>query len=250
MFDLKKNLAVGAFALFALALFTIFWSPIEIVLTRWDPVLDPIPFIGRAVDVQEPGGSVVGFALNAACWFLLAYASGLGTRAIGLWVAQDTARARRITKVTKQLHIGWLWRLTIGFAILADAITDLPRVRMEESGHGKRGFGFVTKVQRVRHAGKGKSWFEFIIYSGDFPTYVLGRWNWYKVSSCEKSLDPLGELLITMATVGFGAPNNLTVDDFTEGDLREISHKIKKREALLIAAGFLDPDQTIEETET
>lgn len=249
MLDPKKNLAVGVFALFALVLLKLFWSPVETILTAWDPALEYVPVVSRAVDAQEPGGSFIGFLLNAACWILLAYAVGLGTRAIGLWVAQDTARARRITKVTKQLRIGWLWRLTIGFAILADAITDLPRVRMEESGHGKRGFGFVTKVQRVRHARTGKSWFEFIIYSGDFPMYVLGRWNWYKVSSCEKSLNPLGELLITMATVGFGAPNNLIVDDFTEGDLREINRKIKKREALLIAAGFLDPDQTIEETE-
>ncbi|OHA48330.1 MAG: hypothetical protein A2991_03235 [Candidatus Terrybacteria bacterium RIFCSPLOWO2_01_FULL_58_14] len=249
MFDLKKNLAIGIFALFAIALLKIFWGPIETVLTTWDPALEAVPVLDRAVDAQEPGGSFVGFALNAVCWALLAYGVGLGTRAIGLWVAQDAARARRITKTTKQLRIGWLWRLTIGYAILADAIIDLPRVRMEESGHGKHGFGFVTKVQRVHHVRTGKTWFEFIIYAGDFPTYVLGRWNWYKVSNCEKSLNPFGEMLITMATVGFGAPNNLVVDDFTEDDLIEINRRIKEREAILIATGFLDPDQTIETVE-
>ena len=93
MFDLKKNLAIGIFALFAIALLKIFWGPIETVLTTWDPALEAVPVLDRAVDAQEPGGSFVGFALNAVCWALLAYGVGLGTRAIGLWVAQDAARA-------------------------------------------------------------------------------------------------------------------------------------------------------------
>jgi len=68
MFDLKKNLAIGIFALFAIALLKIFWGPIETVLTTWDPALEAVPVLDRAVDAQEPGGSFVGFALNAVCW--------------------------------------------------------------------------------------------------------------------------------------------------------------------------------------
>lgn len=249
MFDVRKNLVVGLLFILAFALITAFWQQIETILNVWEGALIYLPIVSWIIKRPDPVGKVSILIFGTICWILLGYFVGLSFRSLGLYVAADIKRARRITRIAIFLKLGFLWRVTIGVAILGDALTGLPRVRMEEY-KGKRGFGFVTKVQRFHQKGK-RSWWEFIVYSGDFPAYFLGRWSWYLVESCQKVLNPLGQMIATFATVGLGAPDDMYVDNFTVEDLREMARKIKEKEAILIAAGLADPNKPIiEEIET
>ena len=252
MFDFKKNVLVGAVFLVFGVILRMFWGPAESFLRVWDPLVEILQTIANylgfpsvIVHLPDPFGSGMHLVLGAVFWVLIVFLVGVLFRGIGLYVASDLGRAQEITRVAKRLHLGWAWRLTVGLAILADALSDLYYVRTEEY-RGKRRFGLITKVQRVHHQGTGRSWFEFIVYNGGFPAYFFGSWNWYAVKNCQKVIDALSEMVVTFASVGLAAPSDLAVDDFSEEDLKKINQRLKEKEKFLVASGLVDPDQGIE----
>lgn len=191
-----------------------------------------------------PGNEQLRFLAGLALTVTTIYLLGMLLRFLGHWAAKTEERARKVIRFVKRSHLLIPYRLTIGFAILSEALDGLQAVRVEEFT-GKRSLGFITKVQRIHHPEQRSPWFEFIVYQGDFPSYFLGRWHWYEVRRCQKIIGPLGDLFVMMATVGFGAKSDLYVDDFGENDFRDIEQNLKKRESKLLAAGLVDPDEPI-----
>jgi hypothetical protein len=245
VFSIRKNFIAGLAPAFLVGVFTIFVPIIRDIAAPYEYLLRELTPLG-----DFPGWirQLVAIAMLLAT----VYGIGLASRAIGLYAGRDVDRAKRLMRRVERMHLGMLWRFTVGFAILADALQGLMYVRVTEFAMqinnrpvAKRTFGVITKVQRV-HRRAERTWrWEFIVYKGDFPTYILGRIDWYDTDLCEKVLTPIEKMFVTLMTVGFAAPNRLQVDRFTETDFAEIEARLKERESLLIAAGLTDPDESI-----
>ena len=248
MWSFKKNLAAGMIPLIILVFLKWFWGVVAAVTGMLDPVVRNIPLIGDFVIGRMIFGPIAGFTIEIFFLMLCMYLTGLLLRSIGLRVGRDLEHARKWTRRANRFKPVWLlWRLLIGLAVLADALEGLTGVMVEE--YGGQNFGVITKVQRVYHRSKRRWHWRFIVYLGDFPTFILGRIRWYRIERCEKVLNPLGEMFVTLASIGFAAPSDLDVDNFNDDDLLAISATLKKKEPMLLAAGLLGPDHPIVDEE-
>lgn len=240
IFDFKKNLFIGILIgiIFALAWFVLQGTLNFLKVWNVAEGLKPYQIIADRAGLFEP---LVLSVLKIALTVFILYFVSLIFRTTGLFIASDLNRARTCTRIAKKLKIMFVWRFTIGLALFTDALEGLQFVRIEEYNEN-RSLGLITGIQRVINRRTKRSRYEFRVYFGDFPTFVLGRWKWIGINRCEKIVTDAGQLIPVFFTAGFAGPRDLIIDTWELEDIRLITQKLKEREALLVAAGLADPD--------